>query len=406
MQNQRINAYTVGQVNSYINNLLQRDFLLRQIAVKGEVSNCKYHPSGHIYFSLKDRTGVLPAVMFAGDRTGLRFTLEEGQSVIVTGSVSVYEKGGRYQLYAKRIVLEGAGDLYAKLEALKKKLAEMGMFDEMYKKPVPKYAKSVGIVTASTGAAIRDIVNIAARRNPYCQLILYPATVQGDAAAPSIVRGIRTLDRSGVDVIIIGRGGGSIEDLWAFNTEEVARAVFDCETPVISAVGHETDVTISDFAADLRAPTPSAAAELAVCDIRTLLGELSGYEGKLRRAMGAKADSERYRIQQYRNVLMRLHPRIRIEKYKKETGDRHRDLSEIMYRKLSEEKNRAALLAGRLETLSPLARLKGGYAFVTDADGNSLLSAGQVRQGDEIDVTVRDGSIRASVKEVRTGPTE
>lgn len=393
-------ALTVGQVNSYIKNLMTRDFLLRQLAVKGEVSNCKYHPSGHIYFTLKDRTGTLSAVMFAGDRRGLSFVMKEGMSVLVTGSISVYERSGSYQLYAKRIIQDGIGDLYAQFEELKKKLSEAGMFDEQYKRPIPRYAKRIGIVTASTGAAIRDIVNISSRRNPFAQLILYPAIVQGEAAAPSIAAGIETLDKMGVDVIIAGRGGGSIEDLWAFNTETVAWAVFNCGTPVISAVGHETDFTIADFAADLRAPTPSAAAELAVCDIRTLLAEFAGYETRLRRNAKAAADRERLKLSAYRAALQRQHPRMKLEQYKKGAGDRHRDLSDLMHRKLTEEKNRTALLAHRLEAMSPLARLSGGYAFVTDAGGKNLVSVKQVKESDEITVTVRDGSMQARVGEV------
>ena len=221
----RKNIYSVGQVNTYIQNMFAQDFMLHQISIKGEVSNCKYHSSGHIYFTLKDQTGTIAAVMFSRYRRGLAFQMKEGDKVVVTGSVEVYERDGKYQLYAREIELEGAGNLYLKFEALKRELEEMGMFDAAYKKPIPRYATRIGIVTAPTGAAIQDIRNIAARRNPYVQLILYPALVQGDGAAASIVRGIHALDVLGVDVIIVGRGGGSIEDLWAFNEEEVARAL-------------------------------------------------------------------------------------------------------------------------------------------------------------------------------------
>lgn len=267
------NIYTVKQVNSYIKNMFTQDFMLNRIYVKGEISNCKYHTSGHIYFSLKDESGTIACVMFAGSRAGLSFTLKNGQQVIVFGSVSVYERDGKYQLYAREIRLDGAGALYEKFEALKQELYEMGMFSDEYKQPIPAYAKTVGIVTAPTGAAVRDIINVAGRRNPYVQLILYPALVQGEGAAKSIITGIRMLEQRGVDVIIVGRGGGSIEELWAFNEEAVARAIFECSVPIISAVGHETDVTISDFVADLRAPTPSAAAELAVYEIRECDGK-------------------------------------------------------------------------------------------------------------------------------------
>ena len=262
------NVYTVSQVNNYIKNMFTQDFMLNRIAVQGEVSNCKYHSSGHLYFSLKDGGGAIACVMFAGQRKGLAFSMKNGDRVVVNGSVSVYERDGRYQLYAREIRLEGEGALYEQFLALKRQLEEMGMFAPEYKRPIPSYIRRLGVVTAPTGAAIQDIRNIAGRRNPYVQIILYPALVQGEGAASSIVRGIEALDELGVDVIIVGRGGGSMEDLWAFNEEPVARAIFQCRTPVISAVGHETDVTIADFAADLRAPTPSAAAELAVFDIR------------------------------------------------------------------------------------------------------------------------------------------
>ena len=291
------NVYTVKQVNSYIKNMFTQDFMLNRIYVKGEVSNCKYHTSGHIYFSLKDESGTIACVMFAGSRSGLSFRMQEGQQVIVLGSVSVYERDGKYQLYAREIVLDGAGLLYEKFEALKKELAEMGMFAPEYKQPIPKYARTVGIVTAPTGAAVRDIINISTRRNPYVQLILYPAQVQGEGAAQSIVKGIRALEQAHVDVIIVGRGGGSIEDLWAFNEEPVARAIFDCRIPVISAVGHETDTTIADYVADLRAPTPSAAAELAVYEYREVKENLYAYEDTLRRLILDQVSRERTRTE-------------------------------------------------------------------------------------------------------------
>ncbi|MBO5656686.1 MAG: exodeoxyribonuclease VII large subunit, partial [Agathobacter sp.] len=268
------NIYSVGQVNNYIKNMFAQDFMLRNITIKGEISNCKYHSSGHIYFTLKDASGTLSAVMFAGYRRGLKFQMKEGDKVMVTGSIEVYERNGSYQMYAREIELDGAGNLYLRFEALKKELEEMGMFAPEYKRPIPKYAKTVGVVTASTGAAIQDIRNVSHRRNPYVQMILYPAQVQGDGAAETIVRGIQALERYGVDVIIVGRGGGSIEDLWAFNEEIVARAIFDCSVPIISAVGHETDWTIADYVSDLRAPTPSAAAELAVFNLTQVKNQL------------------------------------------------------------------------------------------------------------------------------------
>ena len=227
------NVYSVGQVNAYIKNMFTQDFMLNRIYVKGEVSNCKYHTSGHIYFSLKDESGMIACIMFAGQRGGLSFRMQEGQQVIVLGNVTTYERDGKYQLYAKEIILDGAGALYEKFEALKQELGEMGMFAEEYKQPIPKFARTIGIVTAPTGAAIRDIINVAGRRNPYVQLLLYPALVQGEGASASIAEGIAALEKKGVDLIIVGRGGGSIEDLWAFNEEIVARAIFECRIPVI-----------------------------------------------------------------------------------------------------------------------------------------------------------------------------
>lgn len=258
------NVYSVGQVNRYVKNMFTQDYFLQNIYVKGEVSNCKYHSTGHIYFTLKDEGGTLKCVMFAGSRRGLAFRMKDGDKVIAGGRVDVYERDGVYQFYAKEITLEGAGALYERYLALKQELEDMGMFAQEYKQPIPEFAHRVGIVTSPTGAAIRDIINVSTRRNPFIQSILYPALVQGEGAVVSIVRGIRMLDEAGVDVIIVGRGGGSIEELWAFNEEEVARAIFECHTPVISAVGHETDFTIADFVADLRAPTPSAAARAVV----------------------------------------------------------------------------------------------------------------------------------------------
>ena len=297
-------VYTVGQVNAYIKNMFDQDFMLNRIYVKGEVSNCKYHTSGHIYFTLKDHTGAINGVLFAGNRKGLGFTMKNGDNVIALGSVSVYERDGKYQLYAREILPDGEGLLYRRFEQLKQELEEMGMFAPEYKQPIPKYIRTLGIVTAPTGAAIRDIQNISSRRNPCVQTILYPAQVQGEGAAASIVKGIHALEQLGVDVIIAGRGGGSMEDLWAFNEEIVARAIFECTVPVISAVGHETDTTIADYVADLRAPTPSAAAELAVYDIRELEGMMLSLRLELNRGITDRLERTKERLRQYENRIV------------------------------------------------------------------------------------------------------
>ena len=296
--------YTVSQISAYIKNIFARDFVLSRIVIRGEVSNCKYHPSGHVYFTLKDSGAQISCVMFARDRERLGFKLNDGQQIDASGQVNIYEKGGSYQLYVRDCRLAGAGELYEKYLKLKEELSEMGMFDPMYKKPIPAYVKSIGIVTASTGAAIRDIENISRRRNPYVRLVLYPALVQGEGAKESIAEGIGCLDKLGLDVIIVGRGGGSIEDLWAFNEKIVAQAIFDAETPIISAVGHQTDFTIADFVADLRAETPSGAAELATYEFDELEKELDSFEQAMMSALNHKLMLKRHRLEALNERLM------------------------------------------------------------------------------------------------------
>ena len=393
-------AYTVSQVNAYIKNMFVQDFVLNRLSIKGEVSNCKYHTSGHIYFTLKDGKGALSAVMFASHRAGLSFRLEEGQQVVVTGTVDVYERDGRYQLYAKEIRLDGQGELFARFIALRDELQEMGLFAPEYKQPIPRYAKKVGIVTAPTGAAIRDIMNIAHRRNPYVQLILFPALVQGEMAAPSIVKGIETLDELGLDVLIVGRGGGSIEDLWAFNEEIVARAIFDCGTPVISAVGHETDVTIADYVADLRAPTPSAAAELAVFDYRQFMADLSGCGQSLASAMGRKLLQEKSRLMQYQLRLRLKDPARQLDEKRQRLADLEERMGRAMEGKLKERQHELALLASRLKGLSPLEKISGGFGFLSDGAGDRVSSVSQVEPGDLVQVQIRDGKLLTRVEQV------
>lgn len=394
------NVYSVGQVNTYIKNMFAQDFMMQRICIKGEVSNCKYHTSGHIYFTLKDATGTLNAVMFAGYRRGMKFTMKEGDNVIVTGSVEIYERDGKYQLYAKEIELDGAGNLYLKFEALKRELEEMGMFASEYKKPIPKYAKRVGVVTAPTGAAVQDIRNISSRRNPYVQLILYPALVQGDGAAASIVKGIETLDAMNLDVIIVGRGGGSIEDLWAFNEEEVARAIFNCNTPVISAVGHETDTTIADFVSDMRAPTPSAAAELAVFDYRILSEQLDTMRRRMYQNMAQKVNVSRMRMQTMEMKLRNLSPENRLRENRMYVAELQQRMEQLMQRIFMDKKHYAAILSERMERVSPLRKLSSGYAYVAGSDGKAVTSTARVQCGDEVTIHVLDGRLKAEVKEI------
>lgn len=394
------NIYSVGQVNSYIKSLFAQDFLLRRICVKGEISNCKYHTSGHIYFTLKDAQGAISAVMFAGNRRGLSFHMKEGDRVVVTGSIEVYERDGKYQLYAREIELDGAGNLYLKFEALKRELQEMGMFAQEYKRPIPQYVRTVGIVTAPTGAAVQDIRNIALRRNPYVQLILYPALVQGEGAAASIVNGIHALEALQVDVVIVGRGGGSIEDLWAFNEEIVARAIFECTVPVISAVGHETDWTIADFVADLRAPTPSAAAELAVFDYRKALEDLRQKRERMDRILYQQLELARKSLSVKKERLRFLSPENQFNEKRQRTADYEEKLRERMQTLLGEKRHRLQLLAGILDGHSPAKKLNQGYAYVEAPDHRSLIHIDQIRLKDEVAIHVTDGVIHAVVTEV------
>lgn len=390
-------VYSVKQVNAYIKNMFTQDFMLNRIYVKGEVSNCKYHTSGHIYFSLKDDSGNLACVMFAGNRSGLGFRLQNGQSVIVLGSVSVYERDGKYQLYAREIVLDGIGRLYEKFQALKQELEEMGMFAPEYKQKIPSFAKRIGIVTAPTGAAIRDIMNISYRRNPYVELILYPALVQGEGAAESIVKGIRLLDELHLDVMIVGRGGGSVEDLWAFNEEAVARAIFACQTPVISAVGHETDFTIADYVADLRAPTPSAAAELAVADLAGILDQMNQMKRRLRLQMESRMNLERKRAENLKLRLGYASPQYRIREERQRLAENEDQLRRFMDLVRKNKRHQLMLYIERMKGVSPLNRLNQGYSYTADQEGKAVTSISQVKEKDSLEIYVTDGIILAEV---------
>ena len=395
------NIFSVGQINRYVKNMFTQDFILQKIYVKGEVSNCKYHTSGHIYFSLKDETGVLSCVMFAGHRRGLAFRMKDGDRVVVGGAVDVYERDGRYQLYAKEISLEGAGALYERFLALKTELEEMGMFAQEYKQPIPAFIHRLGVVTAPTGAAVQDIRNISLRRDPYLQIILYPALVQGEGAADSIVRGIHMLDQAEVDVIIVGRGGGSIEDLWAFNEEKVARAIFECRTPIISAVGHETDFTIADFVADLRAPTPSAAAELAVADFRQILQNIAGLRDRMQKAMQRRAELGRAQLMQYQMRFQYLNPEAKLRDNRQRLADIDELHRRAMKNRIAEERHMLGIYLERYRGLSPLYKLNQGYSFVSDREGNGIISTKQVHSGDLLEISVTDGVIEAEVRSSR-----
>lgn len=390
-------VYTVEQLNAYIKNMFKQDFFLRSLYVKGEISNCKYHSSGHIYFTLKDRKGTIACVMFAGNRNGLNFQLREGQEVIVLGTVEVFERDGKYQLYAKEIRLDGEGALYEKLEQLKKELAEMGMFAKEYKKPIPKYVKTLGVVTAPTGAAIHDIIRVTRRRNPYVQIILYPALVQGDGAVKSIVNGIHALEQFGVDAMIVGRGGGSIEELWAFNEREVAKAIFDCSIPIVSAVGHETDTTIADYVADLRAPTPSAAAEVAVMDIMELSEKLNHYAYVFMKQMRSKVDNSKYKYGALETRLNYLSPANQIKEKRMSILDMENRLEQRMLDKLNKSKNRLKLNAEIMKRISPLNKLSSGFSYIQNEQGKCLRKIDDFSQGEEVLIHITDGMVTAKV---------
>ena len=378
--------------------MFSQDYLLNAVSVKGEISNCKYHASGHIYFTLKDKSSVLACVMFAGNRTkGLSFPLKEGMQVIVNGNVDIYERDGKYQLYAKKITQDGIGELYEKFEKLKNELKERGMFDPVYKKPVPALVKRLGVVTAPNGAAIRDIISISKARNPYIEIILYPALVQGEGAVNSIVKGIKMLEMIGVDAMIVGRGGGSLEDLWAFNEEAVAQAIFDCEVPIISAVGHETDTTIADFVADVRAETPSAAAQIAVCQIKNVTESIEAYRQRLYKNISVNIESSKNRVELKKSNLLRLSPKRQIADRRFRLMQDEEHLKKFMLDIISMKRHELSIVSERLNGVSPLEKLKQGYSYAVDLNGRNINSIERVNKGDSFDLYVTDGTISAVV---------
>ena len=394
-------VYSVGQINTYIRNMFTQDFVLNRVSVRGEISNLKYHTSGHIYFTLKDASAAIACVMFAGARGGLAFRMSNGQQVIVDGAVNVYERDGKYQLYATKIRQDGAGELYEKFVELKEELEEMGMFAPEYKQPIPKFVRRLGVVTAPTGAAIRDIINIATRRNPGIRIILYPAKVQGEGAAESVAAGLAALDALGVDVIIVGRGGGSIEDLWAFNEETVARAIFSCHTPVISAVGHETDTTIADFVADLRAPTPSAAAELAVADVTAWLQALDEDALQLQRMMQRMIKDALSRLRECELRMRYAKPQQRLMQQKQRLDEYEERLRRAMQSLLEQTRHQLALSEERLRRLSPYEKLESGYGCILTEDGRRIRSVSQVAPGEVVQIYLADGRMTARIQEVK-----
>ncbi len=403
MQN---DIFTVTQINRYISAMFNDNRTLCRVKLKGEISNCKYHSSGHIYFTLKDDNSQIAAVMWRSSVQNLKVWLAEGMQVVASGRIALYEKGGSYQLYADDISPDGGGALYELYEKLKVKLTAEGLFDLAHKKPIPEFAKTVGIVTASTGAAVHDMISVSKRRNPYIKLILYPAKVQGKGAAESVIRGIKKLEKLKPDVIIIGRGGGSFEDLFEFNDEALARTIYECEIPIISAVGHETDVTISDFAADLRAPTPSAAAELAVCEIDSVLGALVDLHADILSAMQDKLEKERDKTEKLRLKLKSASPAEMLKRRKDGLLHLEELLKRNMKNRVMAEKARFFANLKAMDALSPLKRLEAGYAYATDENGHNIRSVTQVKPDDAINIRLTDGSLLALVKDINGKDTE
>ncbi len=395
-------VFSVTQINTYIKRMFQSDYALRRISIKGQVSNCKYHSSGHIYFSLKDEGSQISCVMFANARyDGLKFELEDGQEVVVDGNISVYERGGSYQLYAQEIRLNGIGELYVAYEMLKQKLYEEGLFDHEKKKPIPKNPKKIGVVTARTGAAIHDIISTAKRRNPYVQLILYPAKVQGDGASDTIVAGIKALDQYGVDIIIVGRGGGSIEDLWAFNEEKVARAIYEVQTPIISGTGHEVDTTIADYAADLRAATPTAACELAVPDIREVMEGIINREYTLRTLLKQVVRRYQMKLQQYQITIVNFDPRFQLQEQKMHLAELEEQIHAVMKNKMTDYQHKLELYTKELHGLSPTAKLINGFGYIEGSNGEPVTSVKKVMEGDQISLTISDGTIITKAEQIK-----
>ncbi len=443
---QNINIYSVTDITAYIKRLIANDFMCSAVSVEGELSNVKYHSSGHIYFTLKDTGAALSCVMFSSSARGLSFRLRDGDKIIVSGRIDVYEQQGKYQMYVRTARQSGLGELYAEYERIKAELAAMGMFDAAYKRKVPRLIKTLGVVTSQTGAVRRDIENVTRRRNPYVQILLYPVQVQGDGAKESIAAGIRAIAAYHPDVIIVGRGGGSMEDLWAFNSLEVAQAVFESEIPVISAVGHETDTTICDYVADLRAPTPSAAAELAVSDVFDLEDEIAHKKELLQKFMTGRLRTEKLRIDRARAKVESASPRNRIsvrrqqisfsgkelqrlieekiQASREKVGGRESDLrycfddkrdqirsriitaedvlSDGMQKRLQDARHHLQLSAQGLDQLSPLKKLGGGYAYVGLEDGGHAKSVTQISVGQRLSLQFADGSAEAKVLDVKT----
>lgn len=399
-----VQALKVSEVNNYIKRLLVTDMILSNISVEGEISNFNHHYSGHMYFNLKDEKGKIKSVMFKRDNTNLSFTPKEGMNVIATGYISLYEREGEYQLYVRFLKESGQGDLFKKFEELKKKLEKEGLFLEENKKPIPFMPKKIGIVTSATGAAVRDIINVIHRRCPICNIIVYPSLVQGDRAPENICEGLRYLDNRGdIDTIITGRGGGSIEELFAFNDEEVARTIYNLKTPIISAVGHETDFTIADFVSDLRAATPSAAAELAVPDIKNLFYDLDNNYNKLVRHILKQINEYKMELKHLNSGIKYFSPINNLKNKKQKLNTILKDLLYLKEKTIEGKKIELLELKGKLDLLDPALALKMGYGILVNKDNELIKSIRDLDIDDNIEIILRDGKIGVIVNSIEKG---
>lgn len=397
-QIQKPRVLSVSQINFYIKSIIENDGSLQFVLVTGEISNLTVHQrSGHIYLSLKDSNSVISAVMFAGNARRLKFRLENGMKVICRGRISVYEPSGRYQLYIEDMQPDGVGALTLAFEQLKKSLAQKGLFDNAHKKPLPKFPKTIGVITSPTGAAVQDITNIIRRRFPSADIVLAPVLVQGESAPEQLVRAVNKFSVSKIaDVVIIGRGGGSAEDLWAFNDEQLAYAVYNCETPIISGVGHETDFTVCDFVADVRASTPSAAAELAVPDRQELMSYYFKQKQYISAMLDRKIKTAQLRLENQQRRMSASSPKLKTEQLEKQLSAKSEKLTRFMNTYISDKENKLITAKGKLDGLNPLNVLNRGYA-IAEKDEKIITSSKQLKNGDDFTVILSDGKINAKV---------
>ena len=393
-------AITVSELNKYIKNKVDEDEYLNNVYVKGEISNFKHHYTGHMYFTLKDEKSLIKCVMFKSSTSTLKFIPKDGMKVLIFGTVAVYEAGGVYQIYCKAMQEDGVGDLYQKYEELKNKLEKEGLFRKEYKKNIPLMPKTIGVLTSQTGAVIRDIINVSTRRNPNVNIKLYPIPVQGVGAAEKIVDALKIMNENKLsDVIILARGGGSLEDLWPFNEEIVARAIYESKIPIISAVGHETDFTIADFVADLRAPTPSAAAELAQVDVYEIQKKLLAYQERFKQALRKRLELMRMRYEKAMSSRVFTDPMKQINEKYILVDMKTKEIENNILNKLKESKNKATNIITKLDTLSPLKTLARGYS-ITEYNGEILKSVKQVKEDEKIEIRLKDGNITAKALKI------